>query len=151
MIEAPRSCVAVQALDDFGDDEDEPFGDDAAQERAKAESIAAVVAPALMRAADSFSCAAVGAYAPATAVFHDDEAPHGFFLRCVRCLGSFSLVDACIVLLAERGVCALVVRGLRHWRGLPDVVACAMELLSNLAAIEDDEMDEQVTTRNPTR
>lgn len=83
-------------------------------------------------------------------IFRDREAPQGFFLRCMRCLGSFSLVDACILVLAEQRACALLSAGLRQWRGAPEAVAVGLEVLSNLAAIEDDELDEQVRHKKTT-
>jgi hypothetical protein len=142
-----RAHMSFQALDD-DDDEEEPFGDEAAIEHTKTDTIAAAVVQPLLQALETFGCTSKDQQPPqddsSVAIFKDREPPQGFFLRCMRCLGSFSLVDGCILVLAGQRACALLAAGLRQWRGAPEAVACGLEVLSNLAAIEDDELDEQV-------
>ena len=144
-----RAHMSFQALDD-DDDEEEPFGDEAAIEHTKTDTIAAAVVQPLLQALETFGCTSKDQQPPqddsSVAIFKDREPPQGFFLRCMRCLGSFSLVDGCILVLAGQRACALLAAGLRQWRGAPEAVACGLEVLSNLAAIEDDELDEQVGT-----
>jgi hypothetical protein len=51
-----------------------------------------------------------------------------------------SKFDGCIVFLVEGGACKTVVAGMECWHGSSGVVACAVELLSNFGAIEDEEL-----------
>ena len=60
-------------------------------------------------------------------------------------MGSLSLVDDCIVLMVEAGATRLTVHGMREHANRPEHVASAIELISNFGAIEDDELDEQMT------
>ncbi len=68
-----------------------------------------------------------------------------FFVKAVRCMGSLSLSDDCIVLMVESGATRLTVFGMKEHAERPEHVASAIELISNFGAIEDDELDEQMT------
>lgn len=74
--------------------------------------------------------------------FSSDEE---FFVKAIRCMGNLSLSDDCIVLMVESSATKLTVFGMKEHCERPEHVASAIELLSNFGAIEDDELDEQMT------
>jgi len=67
------------------------------------------------------------------------------FSKTMRLFGNLSIVDECILELAKRGAVALVVRGMAEHRHEREVIRTAMEVLSNFGAIEDEDMDSEVT------
>jgi len=126
-------------LDDFGEDMDEPFGDEDERDEKKLAACGFVM-KGLLRAMGNF---AVDTNHSSSSSGTDDAAE--FFLLAVRCMGSFSLVDRCIVMMVEGGCSKLTVAGMRIYMDSIDAVISGMELISNLGAIEDDDIDEEMT------
>jgi hypothetical protein len=165
--------VLLSCVDEFGDDEEEPFGDDEQRDQLKI-SICKTCCSGLLKGMELYGCeptppvvleedggiggpksggasGAGGGDAGGAGGGDDDEDDEGggqecsYFLSVVRCLGSLSLVDDCIVTMVEGGACRLTVLGLRKWHGISEAASSSMELVSNMGAIEDDELDEAMT------
>jgi hypothetical protein len=126
-------------IDEYGDDMDEPFGDEDERDEKKVNACKFVMT-GLLRAMTNFSVDQ-----SKTSVNEEDDDDAEFFLLAVRCMGSFSLVDQCIVEMVEKGCSKLLVAGMRAYMSSQDAIISGMELISNLGAIEDDDLDEEMT------
>lgn len=125
-------------LDEFGEEDEEPFGDEDERDERKLQGCGFVVKQ-LLSAMTKFSID------ESKAEVDKDGEDSEFFLLAVRCMGSFSLVDRCIVQMVEKGCSKLTVQGMRAHMNCIDAVISGMELISNLGAIEDDDLDEEMT------
>ena len=68
-----------------------------------------------------------------------------FYLKAVRCMGNLSLNDDCISYMTERKGVALTVAGMKTHVDHDEHLKVAVELISNFAACEDEELDEKCT------
>jgi len=69
-----------------------------------------------------------------------------FFAKILRCMGSMSIVDACILTMTLAGAVPKVVEGMDAHMGDAKLLRTAVELFSNFGALEDLELDEQTTS-----
>ncbi|KAJ8608985.1 hypothetical protein CTAYLR_008975 [Chrysophaeum taylorii] len=69
-----------------------------------------------------------------------------FFTKTMRCMGSLSIVDQCIMTMISRDVVVpLVVEGMDVHSDAPKALRNAVELISNFGAVEDEACDERAT------
>ena len=63
----------------------------------------------------------------------------------MSCLGNMSLLDDCILIMCNAGTVPIIIKGMTSNMDNVKLVLIGLEILSNFAAADDEEIDQQAT------